>query len=197
MWQYLLVLLGSFLVDCVPIVAPPAWMWMLFMMTKYDLNPWIVVTFGTCGTVSGRYVFSQFVVPWVGRKTLGKKKNADLKFVGKKLSGKGWSVFSFVFLYSLLPLSTTALFTAAGLAKVKKAIIIPPFFLGNFIGDAIYLISGKYVITSASQMYKGFFNVKNIVLMIVGLGIILLMIVIDWRSLLEKKKLRLKWKFWA
>jgi hypothetical protein len=154
------------------------------------------VTAGTCGTVSGRYVFSQFIIPWLGDKTLGKTKKADLTFLGKKLSGRTWSVFFFVFLYSLLPLSTSALFTAAGLAKVKKILIFPAFFLGNYIGDAIYLISGKYVITSTAQMYKGSLSGRNIALMVAGLGIISLMIFIDWRTLLEKKKLHFKWKFW-
>ncbi len=196
MFAYVLVYLGSVLVDCVPVFAPPAWMLMLFFMMKFDLNPWWVVLVGTAGTVTGRLIFSSLIVPWVGKKTLGAKKELDLQFLGEKLSQKRGATFAFVFIYSLLPLSTTALFTAAGLAQVKKAFIIPPFFLGNIIGDGIILISGKYAVGNLGELYQGSFDLKNILLMLMGLAVMLLFLLIDWRELLTKKHLIFRWKFW-
>jgi len=169
---------------------------MMLLMFKFDLNPWAVVVIGTAGTVCGRMIFFTYIVPWVGKKAVGKKKEADLKFVGNKIFGKRWTTFVFVFIYSILPLSTTALFTAASLAKVKRVLIIPPFFLGNLIGDGFIIISGNYAITNFSDLYEGSFDLKNIVLMVVGLIVMLLFLFIDWRELLEKEKLKLKWRFW-
>lgn len=196
MWPYLLVYLGSTAVDCIPVFAPPAWMVMLFLMIKHDLNPWITVSVGTLGTVSGRLIFSVFIIPWVGARTLNHDKNSDLKFLGSRLSDRGWPVFLFIFLYSLLPLPTTALFTAAGLAKVKKIIIIPPFFLGNLIGDGILLISGKFTIRSIGEMYKGAFSAKDILMMSFGVLILVLLLLVDWRELLQEKKFTFKWRIW-
>jgi len=184
------------MVDCVPVFAPPAWTLMMLIMFKFNLNPWIVVATGTCGTVCGRSIFVTFIIPWIGEKTIGATKDADLKFLGKKLSKRSWSTTIFVFVYSILPLSTTALFMAAGLAKVSRVMVIPPFFLGNLLGDGAILISSKYAIRNFSDLYKGSFDLKNILIMIFGLAVALLFLFIDWRALLENKKLKFKWRFW-
>jgi len=196
MFPYLLVYLGSTLVDCIPVFAPPAWTLMILLMTKFDLNPWIVVCVGTMGTVSGRLLYLSFIMPWVGEKALSRDKQADLTFLGEKLGNRGWAAFLFVFIYSLLPLSTTALFTAAGLAKVNRAYVIPPFFLGNLIGDAILVVSGKYAFQSMSSIFQGSWNLKSILLAAFGLFLVLALLFIDWRTVLQKKKLKLKFAFW-
>lgn len=169
---------------------------MIIIMLKFNLNPYATVLFGTCGTVSGRLIFVTFIVPWVGEKTIGAKKDSDLKFLGEKLSAKGWATFIFVLIYSLLPLSTTALFTATGLAKVRRLLIIPPFFLGNLIGDGILLISGKYAVQNMGDLYKGSLEPKSLLLMAAGLFVMLIFLFIDWRELIEHKKLTIKWQFW-
>ena len=169
---------------------------MIFLMMKFDLNPWIVVGVGTCGTVAGRLIFVTYIVPWVSKKTLAHDKEMDLEFLGSKLSKKGWPAFLFVLLYSLLPLSTTALFTAAGLAKVARVFIIPPFFLGNLIGDGILIVSGKYTVSSAQDLFKGSWDLKSILLMALGLFLVLGLLFVDWRTLLSKKKIKMKWNIW-
>lgn len=196
MWPYLFVYLGSTLIDCIPVFAPPAWMLMIFLMTKYDLNPWLVVTIGTMGTVSGRLIFVTYIVPWVGKLALSRDKAEDLAFLGNKLSKKGWPAFLFIFLYSILPLSTTALFTAAGLAKVKRRLIIPPFFLGNFVGDAILVFSGKHAFQSVGEIFKGSWSPKDIFLAGFGLFLVSGLLFVDWRTLLTEKKIAVKWAFW-
>jgi membrane protein YqaA with SNARE-associated domain len=196
MLAYALVYLSSVLVDCIPVFAPPAWMLMILIMLKFDLNPWIVALVGTAGTVSGRLIFVTYVIPWLGSKTIGSAKEEDLKYLGKKLSNKSVLTFFFILLYSILPLSTTALFTAAGLSKLRKILIIPPFFLGNLIGDGALLISGKYAIHNLSDLYKGSLDPKSIALSAFGLLFVLSFLFIDWRELIQNKKLKFKWKFW-
>ncbi len=193
---YVALFLGCVLVDCIPLFAPPAWMLMLFMMIKFSMNPLLVVFVGTAGTVCGRIIFVTYVVPWLGKRTIGRKKEADLHFVGEKLAQRNALVFGFVFIYSILPLSTTALFTAASLSKLKKIVIIPPFFLGNLIGDGLLLFSGHYAITHFSDFYKDALTLKNVLLMATSLLLVSLFIFIDWRILLEKKKVKFKWNIW-
>lgn len=166
---------------------------MLFLMIKFSMNTPLVVLIGTAGTVCGRIIFVTYVVPWLGKKTIGRKKYDDLRFVGEKLAQKNTLVFGFVFIYSILPLSTTALFTAASLSKLKKMVIIPPFFLGNLIGDGLLLFSGEYAITHFSDLYKDALSIKNILLMASSLLFVSLFLFIDWRMLLEKKEIKFKW----
>lgn len=196
MLPFVFIFFGSLLFDCIPIFAPPAWMLMLYFMIKFNLNPFYVALVGTAGTVCGRIIFVTYIIPWLGKKTIGLKKNADLKFVGQKLSQKKILVFFFIFIYSILPLSTTALFTAASLSKLKKTLIIPPFFLGNLIGDGLLLISGQYAITHFSEFYENSLNLKNILLLSASLLLMLIFLILDWRNFLENKRISFKFKFW-
>jgi len=196
MWPYLLVLFASMAVDCVPVFAPPAWTLMLLVMLKYDLNPYATAFVGTCGTVTGRLIFSSLIIPWLGSKTLSRDKEDDLRYLGNHINKKGIAAFVFIFLYSLLPLSTTALFTAAGLTNVRKIFILPPFFLGNLIGDGLLLISGKATISGLDDLFKGSWSLKDISMMVFGLLVVLVLLFVDWRTLLQKKKVNWKWAFW-
>jgi hypothetical protein len=193
---YILIFAGSLLIDCIPVFAPPAWMLMLYIMMKFNLDAVTVALVGTAGTVSGRLIYMSFIVPWIGKKTIGDDKEDDLEYLGKKLSKKGPATLFFIFLYSILPLSTTALFTAAGLAKLKKIYIVPAFFLGNLIGDGATLLSGRYVINNFSDFYKGSTSPKGIAISLAALFFVLIFLFMDWRTLLEKKKIKLKFKFW-
>jgi hypothetical protein len=47
-----------------------------------------------------------------------------------------WHANTFVLLYAISPLSTTALFTAAGMAHANPWNILPGFAIGKFLGDA-------------------------------------------------------------
>src|SRR5476649_2302504 len=96
-------------VDLVPLVAPPAWTIMAFLLVRYRLNPWLVLAVGVPGSALGRYLFSLYIEKFSG-KVLSRRKKEELQYVGKKLDRPLWKTWLFVFLYTLLPLSTTALF---------------------------------------------------------------------------------------
>src|SRR5256885_12621125 len=125
MWLYLLVFLSALAVDLVPVIGPPAWTVMVFLLMKFDLNPWGVLAAGVPGSALGRFLLSLYI-PKVSSKFLKRRKNDDLEFVGKKLAPNNCRTWLFVFIYTLTPLPTTALFTAAGLAKVKPVQIVLP-----------------------------------------------------------------------
>src|SRR4051812_12068622 len=117
MW-YVLVFAVSFLVDSIPFIGPPAWTAMVFFQMRYGLNIWWVLVWGVLGSAIGRYFYSLYV-PFLSAKIITKEKHEDIRFIGQKLAGKGWKVHIFVLLYTLMPLPSTPLFTAAGMARVK------------------------------------------------------------------------------
>ena len=53
-----------------------------------------------------------------------------------------------MFLYTVTPLSTTALFTAAGIARVKPLHTVPPFFCGKCVSDGVMILTGHYAATA-------------------------------------------------
>ena len=194
-WMYLVVFASALAVDLIPIIGPPAWTVMVFLLIKFNLNPWWVLAAGVPGSALGRFLLSLYI-PKVSNKIIKRRKREELEFVGKKLGQKTWRSWLFVFIYTITPLSSTALFTAAGVAKINPAQIIPPFFLGKFISDAVMILTGRYAAGNTSGLVQGTFSVKGIVTAVVGLLVIGAFLFIDWRVLLEKEKLKFNFKIW-
>ena len=142
-WQYLLVFIGAFLFDVVAIPFPPAFTIMVFLQIMFDLNIWWVIVIGVAGSILGRYILTLYI-PFLSGKIFKKSKNDDVEFLGQTMKKKGWRSQLVIVAYSLLPLPTTPLFLAAGMARIKALYIIPAFFIGKFTSDAITVHLGKY-----------------------------------------------------
>jgi membrane protein YqaA with SNARE-associated domain len=194
MW-YLAVFLSAFAVDLIPVIAPPAWTIMVFLLVKFHLNPWVVLLAGVSGSTLGRYLMSLYV-PRFSNLFIKRHKREELEFVGEKLSEKLWQSWLFVFLYTVTPLSSTALFTAAGIAKVKAIRTVPPFFCGKFVSDAVMLVMGRYAIESFTNLVHGAFTWKGISTIVFGFGLIGGLLFLDGRALLQRKKFTFNFRIW-
>ena len=195
MWLYILVFLASLLVDLVPFIGPPAWTVMVFFQMRYGLNIWIVLITGVLGSTVGRYLLSLYM-PKLSDRYIKAKKNEDLKFIGRQLSNKGWQIQLFVLIYTLTPMSSTPLFTAAGMARIKPIQIIPAFFVGKFISDMLMVMTGDYVAQNSKSILKGLLSWQSFLAILPGIIIICAPLFIDWRMLLEKKKWKLNFRIW-
>ena len=195
MWMYLAVFFSALAVDLIPVIAPPAWTLMVFFLVKFHLNPWVVLVAGVSGSTLGRYLFSLYV-PKIADRLIKRRKREELEFMGKKLSQKPWQSWLFVFIYTLTPLSTTALFTAAALAKVKAGRTVPPFFVGKFISDAVMIFTGRYAVLNLNEIMHGAFSVKGISTILVTLVVTGGFLFVDWRALLEKRRFKFNFKIW-
>jgi membrane protein DedA with SNARE-associated domain len=194
MW-YVAVFLSAFALDFVPLFAPPAWTAAVFLAVKFHLQPLIVLPLCASGSTLGRYLMSLCVPRFAGR-FIKQRKTDDLKFLGKKLSQSLWQSWLFVFVYSVTPLSTTALFTAAGAAKVKPSHFVPPFFCGKFVSDAVMIFSGLYAATHIKNITHGSGSPKTIVTLVFGCAAIGGFLFLDWRALLERKKFAFNFRIW-
>jgi len=186
---YDLVFFGSLGVDLIPIMAPPAWTIMAFAITKYHLNPWIALAIGVPASALGRYLFSLYI-PKFSDRVLASRKKEELKYVGKKLRGHFWETWLFVLGYTLSPLSTTALFTAAGMSRVTVWHLLPPFLAGKFISDAMMVKAGQYAAGNLQNMVHGVFSFKNITIAAITLALTGAFLFVDWHALLRKKTVR-------
>ena len=195
MLYYVLVFISSLLVDLIPFIGPPAWSVMVFFQIKFHLNIWLVLVAGVVGSAIGRYLMTLYI-PLLTAKVINEKKDAELKFLGEKLSGEKWKIPLIVFIYTLIPVPTTPLFTAIAMAKVKPMIVIPPFFVGKFISDMVMVYLGKYAAENTIDMMHGLISWKTIAGLVIGLILIFSVLFIDWYSLLLKKKLKLNFSIW-
>jgi membrane protein YqaA with SNARE-associated domain len=190
MWYYFLVFIAAFIVDLVPFFGPPAWTVMVFFQMRYGLNIWMVLAIGVFGSTLGRYILSLYI-PYLSAKIIKEQKNEDIQFIGQKLANNGWRVQLFVLLYTLMPLPSTPLFTAAGMARIKTINIIPAFLVGKFISDTVMVLAGDYVAKNAAAIANGFLSWKTISGTLLGVVLICIFLFIDWHKLLQEKKFRL------
>ena len=193
-WPYLLVFFAALAVDTIPIFAPPAWILLVVLLVKFKLNPWLTVLIGVTGSTIGRYLLTRYI-PRISSRLVNRQEDANLRYIGHRIGKAKWSSSVFVFLYTLTPLSTTALFTAVAMARIKRPFhILAPFFLGRLITDGVLVFSGKYASANLRDLLHGEANWKSIVTVTAGLIVISIFLFVDWRQLLEHKKLRFRFK---
>ena len=194
-WQYALVLVGAFLVDVVPIPFPPAFSIMIPLQILYDLNVWGVIVIGVIGSIAGRYVLTLYI-PLLADKIFKPEKNKEVRYLGELMKKKQWKSQLIIVLYSLLPLPTTPLFLAGGMARLKPIQIIPAFFIGKFISDSIAIHLGKVASENFQDMIHAAFSWKSIASLLLGILLIATLLFVDWLSLLQKKEFKLNFKIW-
>lgn len=194
-WQYLLVFAGAFLFDVVPFPFPPAFSIMIPLQVMFGLNTWLVITIGVAGSILGRYVLTLYI-PLLADKIFKPEKNKEVQFLGNKMKEKGWKSQLVIVTYSLLPLPTTPLFLAGGMARIKPVQIIPAFFIGKFTSDAVAVHLGKFASENFEDMVNAALSWKSIGSLVLGILLICALLFIDWFLLIEKKKFRLNFKIW-
>ena len=190
MW-YLVVFFGALAVDLIPVIAPPAWTVMVFLYLKFHLNLWGVLVAGVLGSTLGRFLMGLYL-PKFSDKLIKQHKQDDLEFLGKKLGKNLWQSWLFVFAYTVTPLSSTALFTAAGMGNVKPIYTVPPYFCGKCISDGLMLYLGHYAASHIEDLY----SVKAILAAASGLMLVGMFLFTDWHALLQKKKFRFSFRIW-
>lgn len=193
MWAYFLVFFAALAVDTIPVFAPPAWILLVVLLVKFKLNPWLTLVIGVTGSTIGRYILTRYI-PKISARIVNRREDANLRYIGGRIGEAKWSSAVFVFLYTLTPLSTTALFTAVAMARTRPWHILIPFFLGRLITDGVLLFSGKYASANLSGLVHGEANWKTVVAVGAGLVVIAAFLFVDWRQLLEHKKLRFRFR---
>lgn len=192
---YILVFIAALAVDLIPFFGPPAWTVMVFLQMRYGLDIWPVLIVGVVGSAIGRYLYSLYI-PYFSSRLLKEQKNEDMMYIGSRLNENNWKVQAFVLLYTVLPLPSTPLFTAAGISRINTLAIIPAFLVGKFIIDTIMVHAGNYIVSNTTEIAAGLVSWQNIVGTIAGMLVVLLFLFIDWRRLLQEKKLTLNFNIW-
>jgi len=194
-WQYLLVFAGAMAVDIVPFPLPPAFTVIVLLQLTFDLNLWLAIVVGVAGSIAGRYLLSLYI-PKVSGRLFKPSKNEDVQYLGRKLKAGRWKGQLFILIYSLMPLPTTPLFIAGGMAKLKPLYIILPFLVGKLLSDTAAVLLGNYAVKSAEEVFEGMVSWKSIVALVLGLALIFALLFFDWRTLFQRKTLRLKFAIW-
>jgi membrane protein DedA with SNARE-associated domain len=194
-WQYLLVFFGALLFDIVPFPFPPAFTIMMYFQIIFGLNVWSVIVIGVIGSVIGRYILLLYA-PFLATKYLKDSKHKDIQFLGAKMNENKWKGQAVILAYSLLPLPTTPLFLWAGISKLNPIYIIPAFIIGKFTSDATALHLGKYASENIQTIIDNSLSWQSIASLVLSIILLFCLFFINWRKLIQTKKLEINFKIW-
>jgi membrane protein YqaA with SNARE-associated domain len=194
-WQYVLVFFGAMAMDITPFPLPPAFTVMVFLQILFGLPIWPVVVVGVAGSIIGRYILTLYIAKvsgWI----FNPEKQRDVEFLGSQMKSKGWRTQAFIIFYSLMPLPTTPLFIAAGMARLHPMFIVPAFFVGKFTSDAVAVVAGNYAAQNTAELLSGLVSWQSVAGIIFGALLICALVFIDWRMLLQQKRLTIRFDIW-
>jgi len=190
-WPYVFVFLGALLFDVVPFPFLPAFTIMLFLQLRYHLAVWAVLALGVSGSVLGRYLLTRYIPALAGR-FFNAAKNADVRFLGQQLRTKGWKSQLVVGAYSLLPLPTTPLFVAAGMARVPALYVVPAFFVGKLTSDALVVSAGHYAAQNMASLRASVLSWQTVAGLLGSVLLLLALLFINWRTLIQHGQFKLE-----
>lgn len=190
-----MVFFGALLFDLAPFPFLPAFTIMSFLQIVFELDVWLVIIIGVVGSVIGRYTLLLYT-PLISKRYLKASKNEDIEFLGTKMNENKWKGQMIILAYSLLPLPTTPLFLGAGISKIKARYIIPWFLIGKFISDSIALHVVQYASENTQSVVDDTFSWKSIASLLLGLLLLFALFFVDWRTLVQKKKLVINFRIW-
>ena len=136
----------------------------------------------------GRYLLALYI-PYVSDRYFNPVKNQDIRFLGEQMKPPGWKSQVAILAYSLLPLPTTPLFVAAGMARLKPAYIIPAFFVGKLTSDAAALSMGKYASQNVASIRAGLVLWQSLTGLVASLLLFGALLFLHWRSLVQHQRL--------
>ena len=195
-WPYVFVFLGALLFDVVPFPFLPAFTVMIFLQVKYRLAVWAVLALGVSGSILGRYLLTRYVPALAGR-YFNAAKNADVQFLGQQMRAKGWQSQLAIVGYSLLPLPTTPLFVAAGMARVPARYVIPAFFVGKLTSDALAVSAGHYAAQNLARLRASLVSWEAGAGLLGSLLLLLALLFIDWRTVIQHRKFKLEFRVFS
>ncbi len=194
-WQYFIVFLGAVLMDITPLPLPPAFTIMILLQVMFGLPVWPVIIVGVAGSILGRAVLSMYI-PTISDRIFNQRETEDIRFLGGKLNSRGWRSQLFIIFYTLMPLPSTPLFIAGGMARMKWINIIPAFCVGKLTSDSFAVMMGKYAANNTEEIFRGMLSVRSFIGLGIGLLFLALLLFIDWRALIQDNKFRIHFNIW-
>jgi membrane protein YqaA with SNARE-associated domain len=186
-YTYPFVFFIIFVISVIPILTPPTWIVIVSAYSLNDqLNPILLSMIGASAAIAGRLILLQLST--VGRKAINDHRKNSLDRFRKYLEKKRYGYLIGTLLFALLPLPSNMLFISYGLMKAKSIGIVVGFWLGRFLAYFIMINLSQYFFNYFKDILKA--DIPSLIFIdIVGILMTLLMLLIDWNTLLSDHKL--------
>jgi hypothetical protein len=182
MAELLLLFIAVLLANILPFFTPPSWLLIFFL--GFAPETFVLANLiASAAATLGQFALAKYSAILV-KYFITQKQKRSIRTL-KNFFGQENPLLSFIiaFFYTFSPLPTNILFIIAGVVETNLLIISVAFFLGTFISNYILLNIANHVmgITIAN-----IFSFENIALGLMGLGIVIAFLFIDWDAVLKK-----------
>lgn len=181
------------LINLMPAFAPPTWMamsWVGFNLPEG--NPFAFAVVAAGAATLGRLILATFARTLVRGRLMRESDRQNIDVVRAWLATHKTLTVSAFFFYSLSPFPSNYLFIAYGLSGLPLRVIGAAFFVGRAASYAIWAHVGRFAFAHMDQegrfegrYLSGYFVGTQIIL----LGLVYLLMKLDWRMLVEQRKL--------
>ncbi len=188
-WLVFLVVLA---LNLLPAFAPPTWVALSFFSYKFPDNDIAMLALvGATAATLGRVILAKSARSIVRGKLLSADTRQNIDAIKDKLQGKQTLTAGVCLFYAFSPLPSNYLFIAYGLTTLELRLLALPFFLGRLIGYNFWAHLGSAAAHKlAIEAPHNYMSVYFILVQVACLALVYLFMRIDWRALLQERKLR-------
>jgi len=192
--EALLLFAAVYLLHLVPIFAPPTWMAIaLIALNRPELNPFSVAVIAATAATAGRITLACGAKFLVRERWMSAHIRNNVDVFGRMIASRRGARWGLLLFYLYSPASNF-LFIAHSLTRLPLTMIAVPFLLGRL---TTYTLWGIAAHTVAQQFrldqrdWSGYLGGYFILTQCVLLGLLWLFMRLDWRSLIEQRRVQL------
>ncbi|HKW67872.1 MAG TPA: hypothetical protein VJP04_11330 [Terriglobales bacterium] len=187
-----LVFLVVFALNLLPAFAPPTWVALSFFSYKFPDNDIAMLALvGATAATLGRVILAKFARTMVRGKLLSEDTRENIDAIKERLEGKKTLTAGASLFYAFSPLPSNYLFIAYGLTTLELRVLALPFFLGRLIGYNFWAHVGSAAARKlAVEAPESYMSVYFVLVQVACLALIYVFMRVDWRQLLQERKLR-------
>lgn len=194
MSHLLILFLVVFLLNLIPVFAPPTWMVFSFLGLRFPNHfGWNLVFIGAVAATLGRCLLANASQLIVRNRWMSEAAKGNVDSLRQKLEQHPKLTSSVFLFYAFTPLPSNYLFIAYGLTAMRLARVAVPFFLGRFASYSFWVFGSAAVarrLEFEDINSLGYFSAYFVVTQLTLLGIVYAFTRIDWRVLLQQRKWR-------
>lgn len=190
---YLLIFLAIFVLNVVPMFAPPTWSVLSFLAIRLESNLVLLAVVGAVAATLGRLVLAKLSRVIIRQKILSDATRENIDLVKGRLASKTKLTLGALLFYAFSPFPSNHLFIAYGLTTLKLKLIAIPFLVGRVMVYSFW----AFTASGAAQMLeyrsvtsRSIFSYYFIASQLFGLLSIYVFTKIDWRRVFTEKRLR-------
>jgi membrane protein YqaA with SNARE-associated domain len=194
MGSLIVIFTAVYFLNTIPAFAPPTWMVLSYIGFNHpQLNPLLLALTAAFAATSGRVTLTALSHSIIRNKLLNVKTKDNIDVLKDALEQRKNQTAGALLVYFFTPLPSNYLFIAYGLTSLSIKLIAVPFFIGRFVSYTIWIFLGQEAYKSLdidANLVGGYLSVYFVLTQLFVLLLTYLFTKIDWRVMLDEKKLK-------